>query len=81
MKEPNLNQIRIERTLHHEKAVFKLIFSLDVEITSLIKQIKDAKWSQTMHCWYIPNTPSSTSSYCCVERATCGYTRGPSFER
>jgi integrase/recombinase XerD len=62
MREANLNQIRIERAIHHRKKVIKLIFGIDAGLTSLVRQIEDVRWSQTMHCWHIPDTPQSAAA-------------------
>jgi integrase/recombinase XerD len=53
------NQIRTERTKHEGKSVIKLVFGIDAQLASLVKQIEGARWSQTMHCWHIPDTPQS----------------------
>jgi integrase/recombinase XerD len=53
------HQIRTERAKHKGKSVIKLIFDIDAKLTAFVRQIEGARWSQTMHCWHIPDTPQS----------------------
>ncbi len=53
------NRIRIERRIHKKNTVICLIFDSDMELISQIRQGSNARWSRTMNCWWIPDTPES----------------------
>ncbi|MDR2854497.1 MAG: site-specific integrase [Prevotellaceae bacterium] len=58
----NIIQISAERSKHKGKSVIKLIFDIDAGLTALVRQIYGARWSQTMRCWHVPDTPQSVKA-------------------
>jgi site-specific recombinase XerD len=41
---------------HHEQRVIGIYFAKNTKLNSIIKQLPNAKWTQTHKCWYIPST-------------------------
>lgn len=51
--------MKASRILHKDEKRIKVDFPYDNAITAKIKQIPDAKWSQSNRAWHIPYTKSS----------------------
>ena len=49
--------IQIERAIHREQAIIKLLFDYDVDIIAKIRSVQGARWSRSMHCWYVADLP------------------------
>lgn len=49
-----LLRIKVKPTMHKNSKRLQLIFEKNNYLISLIKQIGDCRWSQTMRCWHIP---------------------------
>lgn len=41
---------------HKEQAVIKIVFDYDKELIDRVKVLPGSGWSQTMKCWYVPDT-------------------------
>jgi hypothetical protein len=41
---------------HRGKENTGIVFSYNTDLSNSIKKIKDARWSQTHKCWYLPIT-------------------------
>ena len=59
----NENKIKVERSTHNRQAIIKLLFGYDTELIARVKQLPNARWSQTMRCWYVPDIPQSVEAY------------------
>jgi integrase/recombinase XerD len=46
--------MKTKNCIHHKEQRLQVIFPYDREIIHKIKQIADARWSQSMKCWHIP---------------------------
>lgn len=46
--------IRLKPTVYREIPIIQLQFSDDIEFTELIKRKTNARWSQSLKCWIIP---------------------------
>ncbi len=51
------DKINIEKAIHKNLEVIKLLFSYDTRLMVRVRQLPGIRWSQTMHCWYVPNIP------------------------
>jgi len=47
--------IRIERGDHYGDARLLVHFEYDRELIGLIKQVSGARWSNSLHCWHLPD--------------------------
>jgi len=54
MNKPTLT---IKPFVHKGANVIQLRFEKNDDLLKLLRQINTLKWSQTMHCWYVPNVP------------------------
>jgi hypothetical protein len=41
---------------HKEQMAIGIYFAKNTQLNSIIKQLPEAKWTQTHKCWYIPST-------------------------
>ena len=48
-------QIRIERGTHYGAPRLLVHFPYDRELIGLIKQVRGARWSNSLHCWHLPD--------------------------
>jgi integrase/recombinase XerD len=46
--------MKIKNCIHHKEQRLQVFFPYDKDIIQKIKQIADARWSQSMRCWHIP---------------------------
>ena len=46
----------MQKSIHHEERVLCVRFERDEQIENTLKKIPGCRWSQTMKCWYLPNT-------------------------
>lgn len=53
--------IQIEKTLHRGQKRLKILFNKNNVILNKIKTIRECRWSVTMRCWHVPDTPSNLS--------------------
>jgi integrase/recombinase XerD len=51
--------LNISRTFHRNQNRLKVDFPYNQELSGLLKQINDAKWSKTLKAWHIPDTDES----------------------
>ncbi len=51
--------ITAEWAKHRQNRIIKLIFGHDVVLVATVKSINGSRWSRTMRCWYLPDTPLS----------------------
>lgn len=51
-----LPQINFCPAKHRDKAVIKIMFDYDKVLIDRIKTLPGSCWSQTMKCWYVPDT-------------------------
>jgi integrase/recombinase XerD len=51
----NLPVIILKSALHKGMEIVQLHFSKNDAMLELLKTTKDVRWSQTMHCWYLPD--------------------------
>jgi integrase/recombinase XerD len=49
----------ISKIIHRNSERIKVEFPYNKDITALIKQVNDARWSQTLRAWHIPDTRTS----------------------
>ena len=54
MNEPR--PVCFESTAHRGNAVIKIVFDYDTDLAQRVKLLPGAAWSQTMRCWYVPDT-------------------------
>lgn len=54
-----MSMIKIEKTIHKGEKRLKLVFPYNQELIELVKEIPGRKWSKSMRCWHIANTPRS----------------------
>jgi len=47
-------EISLKRGSHRGQAVIQIIFPYHQEIINLLRKATNARWSKTMHCWYMP---------------------------
>ena len=45
--------IKVERTIHNNKPVIKLLFDYDADLVAQVRTIQGARWSRTMRCQYV----------------------------
>ena len=50
----NKKQLKLIKCLHDGKIRIRLIFGYDDELIDRINRIPGCRWSNTMHCWHIP---------------------------
>lgn len=55
----NFLNMKLSRIIHKGQKRIKVDFPYNHEIISLLRQIDDAKWSQTMSAWHIPYNQQS----------------------
>ena len=55
MNEP-LPAVRFVPAQHREKAIIKIEFDYDASLIQRVKALPGIAWSQTMKCWYVPDT-------------------------
>ena len=46
--------ITLKRGSHRGQAVIQIVFPYNQKIIDLLRKVTNAKWSRTMHCWYMP---------------------------
>ena len=46
----------MQKSIHHEERVLCVRFERDEQIENTLKKLSGCRWSQTMKCWYLPNT-------------------------
>jgi len=51
--------IKASKIIHRDRARLKLDFPYNTSISTKIKQISDARWSQTIGAWHIPFSPEA----------------------
>ncbi len=56
MDKPILKRVVMQKSIHHDERVLCLRFERDKEIEKAVKKLPACRWSQTMNCWYLPNT-------------------------
>lgn len=49
----------MQKAEHRSANVLCLHFTRDTEIENALRQIAGCRWSKTMTCWYVPNTPAN----------------------
>jgi len=49
-----MKSITIEKVIHKGESRIALRFAFDSELIAKVKMIPDARWSQTISCWHIP---------------------------
>ena len=50
-----MKSIIAERVIHKGESRIALRFPYDTELISVVKGIPDARWSQSMNCWHLPD--------------------------
>jgi integrase/recombinase XerD len=53
--------IKVIPCLHRDKKRLKLVFHFDMELIDKVRAIPDCLWSETMHCWHVPDTDKNRS--------------------
>lgn len=48
--------ITLKRGLHKNQNVIRIEFAYNLQIMDVLRAETTAKWSRTMHCWYLPET-------------------------
>jgi integrase/recombinase XerD len=56
MEKPTVKKVVMQKSIHREERVLCLHFDRDLEIEKMVKMLPACRWSQTMKCWYLPNT-------------------------
>lgn len=56
MEKPIVKKVVMQKSIHREERVLCLLFERDPKIEKVVKQLPTCRWSQTMKCWYLPNT-------------------------
>lgn len=56
MEKSILKKVIMLKRIHHEVHVLCLHFERNPEIEKVVKKLPACRWSQTMKCWYLPNT-------------------------
>jgi len=56
MDKPSSKRVVMQKSIHQEERVLCLHFDRDEQIEKAIKKLPGCRWSQTMKCWYLPNT-------------------------
>jgi hypothetical protein len=51
--------MKIFKVIHKGQSRIKIDFPYNQHFTAIIKQIKDARWSQQLNAWHIPDDKSS----------------------
>lgn len=59
MEKVNQKRVVIHKVTHRGEAVLCLGFERDLSIEAEIKKLANCRWSQTMRCWYIPDSPTN----------------------
>jgi integrase/recombinase XerD len=57
-----VRRITIKTVLHRNKSVLRLNFPYDKDIVEMIRAIPGVLWSNSMKCWYVPDTAKSLAS-------------------
>jgi single-strand DNA-binding protein len=55
----NCQKMKIFKVIHKGQSRIKIDFPYNQHFTAIIKQIKDARWSQQLNAWHIPDDKSS----------------------
>jgi len=56
-----LPRISVEQAYHRDKAVLKLCFPYQQDLVDKVKSLPGALWSNSMKCWYLPDSAGSQS--------------------
>lgn len=51
---PEQRTIKLSHTNHRKQPVVRIDFAYDAELIEIVKQIEQARWSQTLGAWYVP---------------------------
>jgi len=51
---PGQKRIKLSYANHRQQTVVLILFDFDAELISILKHIDQARWSQTLGAWYIP---------------------------
>jgi Site-specific recombinase XerD len=54
--------VQIERAKYDNHDIIKLLFDYNKDIAAKIRTIPGAKWSRSMHCWYIADHPQKITA-------------------
>lgn len=54
--------INLKHLYHRSKENIAVLFSQNKEIENIVRQVKDARYSSTHHCWYLPFSKESYSA-------------------
>jgi integrase/recombinase XerD len=57
-----LKWITVKKCIHKEEKRLRLLFSYDEELIDRVQSIPDCRWSETMHCWHIPDVSDHINS-------------------
>ncbi len=60
--EENTFKISIEYAFHKKQRVIKLLFAYNAALIIQVKQLPGIRWSQSMRCWYLPDTAQSKAA-------------------
>lgn len=53
--------ISVKKSIHRNESVIKISFSYQEELVKLIRSLPGVRWSNTMKCWYLPDSDKSIS--------------------
>lgn len=57
-----LRRITVKTIIHRNKSVLRLNFPYEKDIIELIRALPGVLWSNSMKCWYLPDTAKSLAS-------------------
>ena len=57
-----MKTIIVKRQLHHGESRLTLSFEYDADLISIIRKVKDARWSSTMKCWHVSDNAGMVSN-------------------
>ena len=46
--------MKLSKITHHNELRIRVDFAYNAETTARLKQIPDARWSQSLKCWHVP---------------------------
>ena len=54
-----MKSIIVEKVIHKGESRIALRYSYDTETDSLVRSFPGARWSMTMKCWHVPDSPTA----------------------
>jgi integrase/recombinase XerD len=54
-----MKKIIMQKAVHHEEHVLCIRFPRDPELETTMRKIGNCRWSRTLSCWYMRNTPAN----------------------